>query len=373
MNYKLIVCNITITMNTIFHGDIFDYIIVDYLNVKDLYRLHKIDKHFTHFIEKVVIREINRRLSVVFGDNLSQFKKVFEDTKNVISGSFITQCILGEKWKDSDIDIYTSIKGNEIEKDGFTYNKTEDFIYGVMKYKDVGHTARSGYSHNLDTDNVKIVDVRDYEIDDSKVQIIKVNVGKGYDEMKEFIYDTFDFDFCKNIYSIKDGKECVTIYNIDEIISKDVEFKVGFRLGSSIERCLKYKKREFKFTNLDNLDYIDLINKNFDQTIKTINNEQLTCIFKIQPDGLEYKIMDEKRFRKVLSKYERYAGGISNGIINYNCGLGFKINGDKIDIYDKIGHKCGKTKKCLITFCGSNDRHIHYHYRRHIEFIFVIK
>jgi len=57
-------------------------------------------------IKESIIKEINTRLLAILGDKYNDFIEILNITKAVISGSFIIQCILGEHWEDSDIDIY---------------------------------------------------------------------------------------------------------------------------------------------------------------------------------------------------------------------------------------------------------------------------
>ena len=63
-------------------------------------------------IKSLIIKEINSRLFEIFKNKLSDFKKSLVSTGAMISGSFILQCILNEKWRKYDIDIYLPIKNN---------------------------------------------------------------------------------------------------------------------------------------------------------------------------------------------------------------------------------------------------------------------
>jgi hypothetical protein len=194
--------NIKSTMDKIWHGDLFNHLIVKHLEIKDLYRLQIADGSFnnTHLIKKLVLAEINSRLSTIFGKRLSEFKDILERTGSVISGSFIIQCILSEHWDDSDIDIYVPIKNNVLTKtpSGNDVTEIERFLFEEMKYefKDYDH-----YGVDLNSDEIEINFVRNYKVELGNyktIQIIQVNMNNNVDKLNDFILESFDFDIFKN-------------------------------------------------------------------------------------------------------------------------------------------------------------------------------
>jgi hypothetical protein len=54
-------------------------------------------------LSKSIVDNVESRLEKVF--NLVEFKRIMFQNHAVITGSFLQQCILGETWEDSDIDI----------------------------------------------------------------------------------------------------------------------------------------------------------------------------------------------------------------------------------------------------------------------------
>jgi len=56
-------------------------------------------------IKKSIICEINRRLNSIFDDKYVEFMRLLNDANATIMGSFITQCMLGESWEDTQIHI----------------------------------------------------------------------------------------------------------------------------------------------------------------------------------------------------------------------------------------------------------------------------
>ena len=132
--------------------DIKNNILVYYLNPVDVSILTS-DKEL---FEKVFIYKINERLMNIFQDKYEQFRKNLNDNNLLISGSFILQCILGERW-DSDLDIIT------IGQTGIplSYPATLDFL------KENGeHDVHSYLSHR------NISYIKDYMNNDHKIQLI---------------------------------------------------------------------------------------------------------------------------------------------------------------------------------------------------------
>src|ERR1700722_4295200 len=104
-------------MKQVLYGDPFNYVIIKYLYPIDLYNLCLTNKKFNMMlknkIKKSIISEIENRLKNIL-DNFLEFQEFLNKSSSIISGSFIIQCILGEYWNNSDIDIYVPTKGNNI-------------------------------------------------------------------------------------------------------------------------------------------------------------------------------------------------------------------------------------------------------------------
>jgi hypothetical protein len=107
------------SVDSVLFGDPFTHIFNN-LCVKDLYELYlttpKYKSLFTpQTINQVLINKINDRLKYIFQDQYDNFKLALKTDKAVISGSFIIQCILGETWSNSDIDIYVPEKNSKLQ------------------------------------------------------------------------------------------------------------------------------------------------------------------------------------------------------------------------------------------------------------------
>ena len=77
----------------------------------DLYNLAQTCKRFQKQIKMVhmkksVHHEVQRRMGHICGNKWNTISKVMKKSGAIISGSFVLQCIMGEQWNGSDIDIY---------------------------------------------------------------------------------------------------------------------------------------------------------------------------------------------------------------------------------------------------------------------------
>ena len=105
------------------------YRIVDYLHPKDIYNLRLINNQLSSTIKYDIIninmrKHIRLRLFEIFEINTDKFLDLLEQNQGIISGSFILQSILNERWNGSDIDIYLP---SDKKSDQFT--TIEDFFH----------------------------------------------------------------------------------------------------------------------------------------------------------------------------------------------------------------------------------------------------
>lgn len=347
--------------------EVVDYI-TKFVKPVDLYNWCRINKNYNTMlrtlIKRSVLSEIENRLRDIF-DDLPQFLQILAKSKSVISGSFIIQCILNEYWNDTDIDIYIPIKGNNIT--GYTENDNpitimEDYLYKTMKF--THYEAANRYGHDINTEKLIFNWIRNYLKGNYSIQVIQVNIDENISEVKNFIHQTFDFDICKNIYNFAENQSYLSLYKMNQICSKMTKFKCAYRLGSSIERCKKYQKRGFVFTNLNKLSYEKLANKSPVPYGTGLNH---VSIFKIRKgireseEGIYHLISGNKNILEEAWGYGKVIEIVSRGIIlrddSYNVG------------------EC--PKNCIVKFCHNKINHIHYKgvhlgHGSCTDFIFVI-
>lgn len=353
-------------------GDPFYYNIIDHLKGDDLYTLLQTCQYYKKtitlsLIKKQTLKVINQKFYELFGNLTPDFKKIIKELECVITGSFILQSILSLYWKETDMDIYV-LGSKEDEK-----SKTilDDFLTDKMGYKIVKHT--SSYSESI----AGILEVRTYDKKDSpyQVQLIIVTVE---DNLHNYVESNFDFDICKNIYSIdKNNKESLSIYKINEILSKKTKFALNDRnrVGSSVERCKKYQKRGFDFTNKDTLTYKDfkhanifevtkldidtssyqLVNGDMNKFKETIANKQ--CLYNYSKSYGDYIKVAGSHLtldKQILKSCDGHIGGIC--IISNLCCKNYKHC--HLDTENKsiivINNEFMKKKPCLLDF-DDND------------------
>lgn len=243
----------------------------------DLYNLVQTCKKYQKkismsHIKKSAICEINRRLHITFGDELNGFKNAMREADATISGSFIIQCILGEHWGGSDVDVY-------VDKKMFMQFLMPEYyaaVYDQSRYKKIrflDSDEESSTESSLDSElseyeneHINMLQymndknycvekihkdyhgnpgtIVDYRINGTKIQFI------GESLQKNFVISGYDFNICKNAYKFNDmfdGPTNLSIYRINEIFTKYTNFAPLYDLERNIKRYLKYSKRGFEF------------------------------------------------------------------------------------------------------------------------------
>lgn len=269
-----------------------------------------------------VMNKIDSFFKDYFCDSYDEFVKEMIKNKAVISGSFILQIILGEKWNNSDIDFYIPIKGLTLEKTPFGNIKSslEEFLY--FKAKHLCPNYQSGYETGPRTDIKFIRDYtkmtkeqldklesidpnnyffekhimdRKYDINALRLQAILIDLDTDYDTVKKHIIYNFDLDICKNVfYYESDGRAKLNIFKAYQIIDKKTNFNFNHKVNDPIARYIKYKNRGFQF--IENNDEIFKI---------IIDNATMIC-YKDGTIHTEYKTKRYRLFEGVQIDKELY-------------------------------------------------------------------
>lgn len=368
----------------------------------------------------VLCRKLNSRLCEIFGKDFEQFKKLLAKNNGVISGSFILQCILGVMWIGSDIDIYVPIKDlTEFDwDDQFVRYKdyknrfTDLEVFLIQRVSDtasddisadiMSHTFHTfGYDGNFrksitnirfkkqgffyesdfeSWDNDEFEDganvitcnnipnvsvVTPDEITYKTIQIIRIDIKQKYNNVYNFICDSFDFDICKNVfYYDKNGKPDVCIYNLNDILLKKTELKTSSTptsngiMSTVVKRYAKYKGRGFTFYG----DMDSLLLKYVDSVVFSDKNRPRHYLFNLKkketqvekyPCGFNYKVMygDMSVLEQVLCIHK------SN-----NCGYPryFDIvKPDLVKIFDDSIYQCDEYDDCPAQILMKDQTHFH--------------
>ncbi len=181
-------------------------------------------------IKYVVVKNITKKLISCSDINYDNLVSYMEKHNVYISGSFILQCILNEYWNDTDIDLYAN------ENICF-----EENIFRNNDYERVTHNHHDGYSRLYG-----ITYVSDYVATKNKTHMQLITMDQNINII-DYIKTTYDFNICKNIYSVKNGVHILYIDNLQNIMNRIV---TGGILGTAYQfpiRKIKYENRGFIF------------------------------------------------------------------------------------------------------------------------------
>jgi predicted MPP superfamily phosphohydrolase len=324
----------------------------------DLYNLVQTCKRYqqkikmTH-IKKSTLDEIDRRLFKIFGTNLDSFKNVLRESDATISGSFIIQCILGERWSWSDIDIYVNTeifvkfvkserKTRPVVVNRLSPKKKER--KNILKYLKNEYGSHGNFRDDYGDD---ITDMINFNVNKNKIQIIGI-----YDKnFKSYMEISFDFNICKNMYAYRN----IDIFQINEIFTKCTNFAPRYDLKKNIDRYLKYRERGFNFY---------LGTKNDLVTNSNILNH--LCIDIIHVDPIK---KSHRKCKKIMSDVNNNFMCIKNIIsfvedpkklprANYKKLL--KIQDSEL-ITDVQIYPCSDLFTCLFNYIYPNICHLHAH------------
>lgn len=186
-------------------------------------------------------QKLSKRLKSEGIDDVELFEKL-KETRSFISGGFALQVYLGEKWQDSDLDIFTDNNNinHYLRKKYKSYNLPErDFDYYdlfTIDYREYQEKYKLYISNYKSPSNLNI-------------QVIRKGgeslLPTPTKELIETIHSEFDFDFCKvafdgeNLYIDKPKS---LINRIGYVNSKYLHKPITPTLLSRIQ---KYSKRGF--------------------------------------------------------------------------------------------------------------------------------
>lgn len=273
INIDIVLDILLLIMDGIFCNDLV-YNLMNYTTVKDIYGLKTAFptiKLTTKMINKKIISIINAKLEKIFGNELQSFKNLLNDTEACVTGSFIMQCVLDECYN-SDIDVFIH---QSYLKDIETYlnksirmNKNNNYF----KFLDSNNHDRLNSSHECN-----VVGVYNHNIGDNVVQIIFVNTSDS-----DKIINSFDLDICKNVYSIKNNKECLHIHNIGSLLEKKGNMTYVKDFNRYMKRYHKYANRGYV---INRIIPKYMIEKAEDDINKSIDNSHNFCVNVIHEDS----------------------------------------------------------------------------------------
>jgi hypothetical protein len=202
--------------------------------------------------KKDIIKRLNERMIQRLGDEWYIIKELMNEIGAVISGSIILQCILNQEWEDSDIDIFCPYSKYNYTSSNNPTSKIDKILcskFGLYHYNSCRYIQNMPLGYNIKF-------IRNYKcINNASVQTIIAD-NKN---ISDFIMSNFDFDICKNIYSIVDNIEHIYIHDLDSIINKEIYWKQTGNVNSTNIRIYKYLKRGFNIKLPD--DFLEICEK----------------------------------------------------------------------------------------------------------------
>lgn len=215
-----------------------------------------------HEICESAIFALNRKLLQVFGENVFQFKRALEESRAVIAGSIIIQCILEEYWQQSDIDIFvthnpTSRTRSPIE---MFFETTQLQYYEEMTATEGAYNFTS--LANATIEKICVIRLRESA---QKIHLVIIQAMEEECSAAKYVMTASDFDICRNTYSIHNDLEYLTATSLVGIIRKCVRERIDCRRDggtcmskSTISRFVKYKMRGFMFANPPQVAWRDI-------------------------------------------------------------------------------------------------------------------
>ena len=265
-------------------------IICKFLDPVDILTLYEMFPKILPKIKYAFARRVGETIDEFFKDSFDsyadyiQFRKAMISSNTVLSGSFILQAILNERWyKDkiknilSDVDIFVLVNKDKMKNwNGWKRTKEVTFCYDnyQLGYTDLHKflykkqvrnerlkdaekrfIAEHGYKSNMyrqsnfvshsfynnDFGEKVVLRINEYRIKKYKFEVVEIDKEK-YSTFEEFMEDTVDFDICKNFFRYTDMDNFeIKINNLQHIVDK----KLHIIRNRSPERLQKYINRGF--------------------------------------------------------------------------------------------------------------------------------
>lgn len=209
---------------------------------------------------------VEARLKAIVGaSDYPFFKQSLAEAGGVLSGSFVLQCILGEEWPGSDIDIFVP----------FVYGRTQTTPYGnatsAIDNWLYAHGARISRPpiNAVTTKDAKYGDlftgkrerviffIREYLINGVKFQMIYVNARSSEAVITDVIADGFDFSIIKNAFYVDSANQIH--WHVNDwhgIETRTCRFTAAQNVRSTLKRRVKYEQRRFEIRTDDASDIL---------------------------------------------------------------------------------------------------------------------
>ena len=276
--------------------DLRDFVLIHYLQPLDVIR--NLEYFDMKYLNVVIINAIEDRLINIMGDDYDKFRAIMDKHNLVISGSIITEAILGETW-DGDLDMFydQDVDLGVYRNHG---NSPDDLLKEFNNFKEIFNMNENPDKFYSYLNDLKIKNVVEYLKGSQRIQLICIHpyelygldrgkyvneedswnnedFGTYYDKyepeyhskpdfisnINKYIIKNFDFNVCANLYYVENGVSKIKINYLDAIVNKFISLR-HVNIFTRNKRIKKYQDRGFKFdrtipTESDELD----INRRF--------------------------------------------------------------------------------------------------------------
>lgn len=263
----------------------------------------------------------------MLGINYIEFMNQIVSTESCISGSFILQCLLSKYtdtivWK-SDIDVFTKYYSQKCNHCNIQVGAggTSSFSEYLCKNGTINEMAPLSQTNNF------ISASRAWNLNNAIINDITLDLTRDdaldIPDIKTFVFDSFDFDFCKVIY---DGNK-LTIYNIDSVLFKNTTYSFNF----DIEK--KYGKGHYPFYSqcLLTTKILKALDKRFDKYTARSFNIALD-------HNIESALLHDYALMKTIYSDEQLTDTLVYHLINK---FNIQITEDKLDKFKNIKSRYG--------------------------------
>lgn len=268
--------------NSPYFDNVYDNLIASHLTIKDIYNMSLTNRRLykrcgSVYIINQIKYKIKIQLQKIFKQNYDGFVQAMSKSFAVLSGSLVLQCILNEKWNNSDTDIYVESEETEEIMKNFLETLTNEFYekedHGGYRAAEINNVTEYFLERDQYKPGITLPG------DDKIVQLVQIETSPSY-TLWHHINNT-GFDICKNLVCFDENCNMqITITNLRGIINKCITFTI-LDIEDFYFRMEKYSKRGFwfrpKYNKLLCLEYLLLKQKNntyFKYILKTNFDER---------------------------------------------------------------------------------------------------
>ncbi len=312
------------------------------------------------------ISDIERRLNDIFEKKYDGFVEVFQESRALIGGSFIIQCVLGEQWK-SNLDIY--VKAPENSNPGYAYweNYSSPLLdfFADSTFRHELPNIRDPYITSKYCHSREIMAIYKYwGVFNTQVNVIFIRTTKS---PIEFFENSVDFDICQNFFTYRNREAILNIGNLNGILKRHVTLNekwVDFTLDEESDkmkrvfsRYSKYFERGFTFT------FPELVTQYFASYL-TIGKERMFVNRTAGFDSITLLINPVYSDNKMTAYQTNLDEGINEKYFlnNISQRIGFSYKRDSNGTYniviDHTQASCN-SQNCVWNRCFPENNHYH--------------